>query len=379
MNCLFLITDHSVVGLNKNGNTELVDIISDSEGCMKWKNIIVERINASKCAFEIYMMITKAYSLMFCSMTAPYLSQKDLSEILSDAWIWSEYANDNGCLSYEELTNMFKSADPIYLMTGEEYDKYIKLDEIQMYYLQSRYYDASIQIFISPDMPEFMCTSGGVYSYNLYAYCENEPVNSSDHRGTFLLSFYRDAQVVKSVINYSQNGKSDYEETGKLILAQHLLKNLYYGVAEMPGVGCEIVATYNAMVLLGKKPSLRSIILEFESNGSQWLLGTMGSNPNKIRRYLFWHSPVMFYTCNSLERVVKSRGVIIFAAWNVRGNVFAGLHTIAIRYTGTMFYAYNYYKNSTRVKYFKHWDQIFAEGEFIVAYYMPERGFHWIG
>ena len=90
---------------------------------------MAERINDSKRAYEIYMMITKPYCLMFCSWAAPFLSQSEFSEILSDAWIRSEYVNNNGCLSCEQLTDMFKSSNPIYLMTNEEYNKYIKLDE----------------------------------------------------------------------------------------------------------------------------------------------------------------------------------------------------------------------------------------------------------
>lgn len=122
-------TDYSIVCFNKNGNNKCIDLIKDSDGCIKWKEYMAERINDSKRAYEIYMMITKPYCLMFCSWAAPFLSQNEFSEILSDAWMRSEYVNNNGCLSCEQLTDMFKSANPIYLMTNEEYNKYIKLDE----------------------------------------------------------------------------------------------------------------------------------------------------------------------------------------------------------------------------------------------------------
>lgn len=122
-------TDYSIVGLNKNADIEFVDITKDSEGYIRWKNLMIERIDASKQAYEIYMMITKPYCLMFLLMAAPHLSQEEFSEILSDAWIRSEYVNENGYLSCEQLTNMYRSANPMYLMTDEEYEKYIKLDE----------------------------------------------------------------------------------------------------------------------------------------------------------------------------------------------------------------------------------------------------------
>ena len=63
------------------------------------------------------------------------------------------------------------------------YKSYYYDAETGLYYLQSRYYDAQVQRFVSPDMPELMGTSSGIYAYNLYAYCENNPVNNKDAHG----------------------------------------------------------------------------------------------------------------------------------------------------------------------------------------------------
>ena len=52
-----------------------------------------------------------------------------------------------------------------------------------MYYLQSRYYDATICRFISPDDPSYLGINGELTSYNLYAYCGNNPVNYADPSG----------------------------------------------------------------------------------------------------------------------------------------------------------------------------------------------------
>ncbi|MBO4479462.1 MAG: RHS repeat-associated core domain-containing protein [Clostridia bacterium] len=49
--------------------------------------------------------------------------------------------------------------------------------ETELYYLNSRYYDPELGRFISPDVG----TEGG----NLYAYCQNDPVNRSDPSGCF--------------------------------------------------------------------------------------------------------------------------------------------------------------------------------------------------
>lgn len=53
--------------------------------------------------------------------------------------------------------------------------------DLGLYYLQSRYYDATIGRFINAD--GYITTGQGVLSYNMYAYCLNNPVMYSDPSG----------------------------------------------------------------------------------------------------------------------------------------------------------------------------------------------------
>ena len=57
-----------------------------------------------------------------------------------------------------------------------------------MYYLQSRYYDSKICRFISPDSVAYLGANGDLISYNLYAYCGNNPVMGYDPTGEFAIS-----------------------------------------------------------------------------------------------------------------------------------------------------------------------------------------------
>ena len=53
--------------------------------------------------------------------------------------------------------------------------------ETGFYYLQSRYYDPETGRFISAD--GIVCANQDIISYNLFAYCSNNPVNYSDPSG----------------------------------------------------------------------------------------------------------------------------------------------------------------------------------------------------
>lgn len=49
--------------------------------------------------------------------------------------------------------------------------------------MQSRYYDAEVGRFINADDTSYLGASGTVWGYNLYAHCENNPVNNIDSSG----------------------------------------------------------------------------------------------------------------------------------------------------------------------------------------------------
>ena len=68
-----------------------------------------------------------------------------------------------------------------YRYRGYYYDQ-----EIGMYYLQSRYYDPVVGRFVNGDEAEYIGAGGAILSYNLFAYCENDLINSRDTSGSWI-------------------------------------------------------------------------------------------------------------------------------------------------------------------------------------------------
>ena len=52
-----------------------------------------------------------------------------------------------------------------------------------MYYVSSRYYDPEVGRFISADTTDILGATSNFYDKNLYAYCDNNPVNRRDAGG----------------------------------------------------------------------------------------------------------------------------------------------------------------------------------------------------
>ena len=63
------------------------------------------------------------------------------------------------------------------------YRGYYYDSETSLYYLNSRYYDPAMRRFINADDIDFLGTDEGLLSYNLFAYCLNDPVNRTDDSG----------------------------------------------------------------------------------------------------------------------------------------------------------------------------------------------------
>ena len=95
---------------------------------------------------------------------------KIIAKYLYDAW--------GKCVSVENADGYTIGTANPFRYRGYYYD-----NDTGLYYLQSRYYDPAIGRFINADT--YTTTDAdGLLSTNMFAYCENNPVNMSDETGT---------------------------------------------------------------------------------------------------------------------------------------------------------------------------------------------------
>ena len=98
------------------------------------------------------------------------------AEVVSYAYdAWGKVLSVSGSLS-----STVGAANP-FRYRGYYYDT-----ETGWYYLNTRYYDPNVGRFLSPDT--ILGANGGLMGYNLYAYCNNNPVNHIDPTGEGFLS-----------------------------------------------------------------------------------------------------------------------------------------------------------------------------------------------
>ena len=101
---------------------------------------------------------------------------------------WGAITN---AITYTELTEDVDIA----AINPFRYRGYYYDEEIGLYYLQSRYYDAYINSFINSDEINYISFSDTSLRCNLFSYCENKPLNNIDDFGNISFS------VVTSFIN----------------------------------------------------------------------------------------------------------------------------------------------------------------------------------
>jgi len=83
------------------------------------------------------------------------------------------------------LTTTGTMADTLGKLNPLRYRGYVYDTETGLYYVSSRYYDPEFGRFINADDIDYLGADGSPLSYNLFAYCLNNPVNRFDVNGNW--------------------------------------------------------------------------------------------------------------------------------------------------------------------------------------------------
>ena len=161
------------------------------------------------------------------------------------------------------------------------------------------------------------------------------------------------------------------------------LCDMRYGTYPLSWNGCELIACYNAALMLGRDITFPQVIFEFELNKMHYLFpnGYWGTAPKKLWYFFKKHDmPYNSYRdgaefAKHARTAKASCGIISF--WNnkrstakLHGHDFfsGGLHTVSYRWRAGRFYVYNLYGGDSGARVLADIAQAYSEKRFIIGY-----------
>ena len=112
----------------------------------------------------------------------------NVSKVLCDGYIIGEYLYDAWGNHYKVDANTSSNTDKELMNNNPfRYKGYYYDVETGLFWLSSRYYSPELCRFISPDSVDYLDPSS-INGLNLYAYCNNDPINYADPSGHVAIS-----------------------------------------------------------------------------------------------------------------------------------------------------------------------------------------------
>lgn len=148
------------------------------------------------------------------------------------------------------------------------------------------------------------------------------------------------------------------------------MNEMRLGITTFGNAGCEVIATYNALLYYDKWMDVRDIANDFEADGVI-LFGAFGSTPDAICRYLNKQGlTATLYTCEEIDDYDQylNGGVGIITFWWEDSLDFENfqrsfmIHTVMLRTVGSKIYAYNMYSSEDKTPFLSVQEMISSKG-----------------
>lgn len=127
---------------DEHGEISVGNLIEKPDDLARWRRQVGAQIDQADSISGIFFLLNKPYYLAFLKYTASALSEKDLGQMLSSAWILNETPNQDPNISKKELVKLFHSVSPEYLMDEEEQQQYQELENFVTIYRGVTSYNA---------------------------------------------------------------------------------------------------------------------------------------------------------------------------------------------------------------------------------------------
>ena len=198
----------------------------------------------------------------------------------------------------------------------------------------------------------------------MFSYCLNDPINYTDPGGLCALCLVsKNSNQFSMTGFYGCGGESIGGYYTRKATSRDKKNGLIHDQARFPyseeavglgsyaDSGCAIIATYNALQLLGKTVSLGSIRDEYLFKHGTILLGLGGVGPWSFDDYFESHgiNCAGYLSFDSLHANISEGGVVIFTLMNDVSNITKGFHTMAAQYVNGKYHVYNGYSSGVQV------------------------------
>ena len=144
-----------------------------------------------------------------------------VAQYVYDAWGNHRQITDGSCNDVSADTSHIANINP-FRYRGYYYDV-----ETGWYYLNSRYYDPTVGRFLSPDT--ILGANGGLQGYNLFAYCNNNPVMFADPSGNFATAVQNAIQAARDTLQATSSNPQMSLIAAGSVLVTGLLVALFGG------------------------------------------------------------------------------------------------------------------------------------------------------